>query len=457
MLAVLVIAVTASADILDANSGRDRLGVIVDTDMGLDDVRAVLALLADSTVDIDAFITVEGSASVGKATDNLVGLIETVAAGPIEVLMGTENPDLDPPPWRETANALGGAGFPPPRGITPTGAISTGFRDLLEARQETDYLALGPLSNLRAIELQDPGSLALLHTIWLPARLRDNRMTDWNMLYDTKASEMVFGSAREIIVIDISGCDNVDAVSYLSSLEGQSSSVLWIGRLLSDLGPYRGHVMLYDELAAVGYAGRDLLSLADETYSVRMDDEQTFQLVSDPRGNVHVATMADCERALARLRSLWESGPLRHGPAYAENALPVETLLRSFHGHLGPYVVIGYRMGVVALDELESEGHFGISAEVHILLEPPSSCLIDGVQIGSGCTLGKRNIEIFEEVGPAWAVFKSSEGEQVTIRLNPRIPARVQELIDSRGVEGAGRVFLEMRPDSLFATDRTDR
>jgi formylmethanofuran dehydrogenase subunit E len=25
---------------------------------------------------------------------------------------------------------------------------------------------------------------------------------------------------------------------------------------------------------------------------------------------------------------------------------------------------------------------------------PPQSCLADGVQIGSGCTLGKRNIEI---------------------------------------------------------------
>jgi formylmethanofuran dehydrogenase subunit E len=114
-------------------------------------------------------------------------------------------------------------------------------------------------------------------------------------------------------------------------------------------------------------------------------------------------------------------------------------------------------MGKLALDELQSEGHFGISAEVHSPLQTPSSCLIDGVQIGSGCTLGKRNIQVYEEVEPVWAVFESTNGEKVTIRLRPRIPALIRKLVNHKGVEAAGRAFFEMPTDSLFTTDRPAR
>jgi formylmethanofuran dehydrogenase subunit E len=449
----LFIVVPIGAHTHGAKLEPDERCVIVDTDMGLDDVRAILAMLADSTVNIDAFVTGEGSASVGRATDNLIGLLESAETGTIEVLVGSHNPEIDPPPWRQTANTLGGAAFPPPRALTARTAIPRGLKELIETRQGIDYLALGPLGNLHLVEMENPGSLLLINTIWLPARVRDNRITDWNILYDANASQTVFDAAHKVIIIDVSGCDGIDVVSYLSSLEGNSSSVRWIGHLLSDMGRHSGHVMLYDELAAVGFGRRDLLSLADETFSVRMDEEQTFKLVLNRHGNVRVARLVDCDGALATLKNLWEYGPLKHRPAHPEDGLPAEVLLRSFHGHLGPYVVIGYRMGKLALDELQSEGHFGISAEVHSPLKTPSSCLIDGVQIGSGCTLGKRNIKVYEGVEPAWAVFESSNGEKVTIRLRPQIPALVQELVNHKGVEAAGQAFFEMCTDSLFTTD----
>ena len=37
----------------------EKTALVVDTDMGLDDVRAILALLADSTLDIKGILTVE--------------------------------------------------------------------------------------------------------------------------------------------------------------------------------------------------------------------------------------------------------------------------------------------------------------------------------------------------------------------------------------------------------------
>jgi formylmethanofuran dehydrogenase subunit E len=70
--------------------------------------------------------------------------------------------------------------------------------------------------------------------------------------------------------------------------------------------------------------------------------------------------------------------------------------LAAFHGHLGPYIVIGYRIGRYVRSHF-CDDPFRMKVRVYCSGIPPESCLADGVQIGSGCTLGKRNIEIIDE------------------------------------------------------------
>ena len=67
--------------------GESRV-IIVDTDMGLDDARAIFALLGSRGIEIAAFCTVEGSASAVKASDNLIGLIESAGSAPVTVYRG---------------------------------------------------------------------------------------------------------------------------------------------------------------------------------------------------------------------------------------------------------------------------------------------------------------------------------------------------------------------------------
>lgn len=62
-----------------------------------------------------------------------------------------------------------------------------------------------------------------------------------------------------------------------------------------------------------------------------------------------------------------------------------------FHGHLGPWLALGLKAGLRARRELAASP-FEISARVYCPVKPPHSCFLDGVQFGSGCTLGKRNI-----------------------------------------------------------------
>jgi len=65
-----------------------------------------------------------------------------------------------------------------------------------------------------------------------------------------------------------------------------------------------------------------------------------------------------------------------------------------FHGHLGPFLVLGLRMGIFARQMLKPHGVHGLSARVWTRRGPPQSCVIDGIQISSGCTMGKGNIKV---------------------------------------------------------------
>ena len=68
--------------------------------------------------------------------------------------------------------------------------------------------------------------------------------------------------------------------------------------------------------------------------------------------------------------------------------------MRRFHGHLGPWLALGMKIGTHAYEELGFRPHFGVSVRVWCPLERPITCLLDGLQWSTGATLGKGNISI---------------------------------------------------------------
>jgi formylmethanofuran dehydrogenase subunit E len=100
--------------------------------------------------------------------------------------------------------------------------------------------------------------------------------------------------------------------------------------------------------------------------------------------------------------------------------LPDELLaLKKFHGHLGPYAVLGYRMGLIARRRFPQK----IFAIVHSGTKRPLSCLADGVQMSSCCTLGKSNITVRED-GEARVEFSDGSGHMEFSTL-PAVRAEV--------------------------------
>lgn len=129
-------------------------------------------------------------------------------------------------------------------------------------------------------------------------------------------------------------------------------------------------------------------------------------------------------------------------------------LVLAFHGHIGPYVVAGLRAGELAVRELGARKHFGLEAVVRCPDEPPPSCFIDGVQLGSGCTMGKRNLrhEVADEVT---ATFRNRDtGESISLALSPELMARAVERLRAESDVAGGRVVLEAPEAELFSVTR---
>jgi formylmethanofuran dehydrogenase subunit E len=119
--------------------------------------------------------------------------------------------------------------------------------------------------------------------------------------------------------------------------------------------------------------------------------------------------------------------------------------LKRFHGHLGPFVVIGYRMGTIARRKLAGR----MEAIVFTGSKVPLSCIIDGIQFSSSCTLGKGNISVHEK-DEARAHFINDK-ELVEIKLHDEARRRIETTCTKEVEEAMALELLERSEAALFS------
>ena len=118
------------------------------------------------------------------------------------------------------------------------------------------------------------------------------------------------------------------------------------------------------------------------------------------------------------------------------------------HGHSGPYLMLGIRMGLLALEKLDSKGNFDIDCEIETGTHPPISCMIDGVQISTGCTLGKGNIKVKSNKRPVAKFTK--EKLSVTIEVKKSIIKEVESSFKNHTEEKMVKKILSAKNQELF-------
>ncbi|MGQ9765205.1 MAG: formylmethanofuran dehydrogenase subunit E family protein [Armatimonadota bacterium] len=128
-------------------------------------------------------------------------------------------------------------------------------------------------------------------------------------------------------------------------------------------------------------------------------------------------------------------------------------LAKSYHGHLGPFLVIGIKMGNRAINELQPEDCFQLHADVYCPECPPPSCIIDGIQLSTGCTMGKRNIShIISPDEVRTVITNKASGRRMEMKLNSEFVQNVTCLLRNVGEEEASMFCWNAADDEVFAT-----
>lgn len=121
-----------------------------------------------------------------------------------------------------------------------------------------------------------------------------------------------------------------------------------------------------------------------------------------------------------------------------------------FHGHLGPYLVLGILMGNLAINRLRCKKHFEIKAIVKGAVDKPKSCLIDGIQISSGCTYGKGNIRKNrgDEIKVLFQNLRNNK--KIKIGLQKDLVKRLDTLNGHKESEAFARELYKTDPLKIF-------
>ncbi len=97
-----------------------------------------------------------------------------------------------------------------------------------------------------------------------------------------------------------------------------------------------------------------------------------------------------------------------------------------FHGHKCPAMPLGMRAGLAALKKLGVER--ASNKELYCYCETGPShataCFVDGLQVSTGCTFGKGNIEKLNQGKTAFTLVDIKNKRSVRVSLNPDFQAK---------------------------------
>ena len=251
----------------------ETLSVIVDTDMGEDDMRAILYLLKHPNVEVKAItVTGTGEAHCEPGMRHALGLLALHGEENIPVACGREIPlagnHTFPNAWRQNADNLYGLSLP--EGGSPSSLIAPDLiASILKDKEgKVAIVATGPLTNLAEALLTKPELAAEIRMIYVMGGAVkvsgnvgssgagiDNKVAEWNIYIDPHAANILFNSGAPITLIPLDATKDAPVtLRFYQLLENQhtSSQAAFIYDLLTvNLGFVKsGGAQFWDSLTA---------------------------------------------------------------------------------------------------------------------------------------------------------------------------------------------------------------
>lgn len=290
--------------------------VIMDTDMGPDDVLALLYLLSRPDVHLKA-ITISGT-GVTRCTAgirNVRAIVETLAHAEIPIACGRETPlqgtHAFPGEWRDAADNFFGLDLKSPN-IHPQeeNAIDLLARTLDTSDEKITMLALGPLTNLADALGQNRTLTRKLEMIYsmggavnVAGNVEHYPASEWNFYIDPVAAQNVIASGVPFTLVPLDATNRVPIThAFVERIHAQQNSrAAQLARRLLDTQSgeiENGTLYFWDPLAAAILTDNKLATFEAKKIAVATSDDVDSGRIAltEDGAAVRVAVDADAAR-----------------------------------------------------------------------------------------------------------------------------------------------------------------
>ncbi len=403
--------------------------IIIDTDCGIDDMRAISLLLNRPEITIKAILVSDGSLTPAEGAEKVGSLLHEFGRDSIPVGNGVVLKGVNPP-WRQF-NRQVSWGKKPGNQVTGLNAVDCLSEKLKNANEKIILVCLGPLTNIARLKKQNAPLLSEIERIiWYNESVRP--LKGFNYECDKDATDIVFKTGMRIDVI--SNLNNEEASFDSTMFEVCKNSGTQLAAILYNVYSQQAvfeklkqnHFRLCDDLAALYLTNPELfgINIMTDRLNVRYTKDYNVQgvreAISDMINGIYfserniVFSRFPVQRELFSydVRPIIDSAIDRYGlEEWKANVMTDE-----FHGHLGVFSIVGAKMGIKAR-ELFNVGPDLLEVTTFAGIKPPYSCLNDGIQVSTGATLGMGTIHLAaDSITQPSAIF-TYKGRSIRISL----------------------------------------
>jgi len=416
----------------------DKPKIIIDTDGGADDLRAISLILSSREFEIEAITTSDGVLSPEMALYKVRNLLCSLNCQGIPTACGRKI--ISSPCFCRKINekiVWGDSCYLNNSNFVSSSSLITQL--LTDSRETIIFFAMSSLTSINDALIQAPENKSKISKIiWYNSSpLLSN---GFNYESDTAAAKNMTLHGVPLIAVQNNEGSPIIFNEFFLNLYNQTDNPIATNVFNALSSPEvlsvikSGHFKLWDELLPLYFIFPELFSekksspLIIEVQLLPDIKEQKLGacikklLNPEPDQNIVFKTFPVASGLFAQDFSLFSDSILKK---YGEREFRAGVLANELHGHLGVYAIIGVKMGIRALeyfhcdiDELEVVSYAGNT--------PPISCMNDGIQVSTGATLGHGLITIKKtETKNVMAEFYH-ENTGITISLKKEIAGQIQ-------------------------------
>ena len=426
----------------EAHSGKARFHVVIDTDGAADDLRAICMLLSSREVETLAITASEGALTPADAARKVTALLHGFYHEGIPVGTGRAL-GISPPAWRRQSEQIN---WGDDRDIAP---INQPAKDLIiqaieEDNEKVIMMCFGTLTNLSDVLTTKPALKERIdRVIWYNSSA--NPLKGANYDADRASADHVLASGIRVDIVSGEGNREIviddpymDFIAEVENIYAKKIVETHTNGVLKPVVEER-HLKMWDDLAVVYLFAPELFASVNISPSVSVHSPSNTGAAGMIKGMVAVI-LAGKPDSESRVFFGFPDDPA----LYADDVAPVlkniiarhgrsewraGVLTNELHGHLGIYAIIGVKMGI-RVREYFNIGVDDITVTTYAGLQPPISCLNDGLQVSTGGTLGHGLIGVAaDEIVRPEASF-TFKNKTLCLKLKPVYAQQIRKDVE---------------------------